>query len=108
MPEDTKGLSRRDLLRTASLGALALGAGATAQGQEKPKDEKAKTEDRNTNKSLPRRRLGRTNMMVTVIGSGGVAISSPEILNRAIEKGINYIDTAPAYGDSEELFGEVM
>lgn len=107
MSRDRKDWSRRDLLRAASLGALTLSAGQpAADAQEAQKARK--TEDRNPNKSLPRRRLGRTNMMVTVIGAGGAGISSPEILDRAIERGVNYVDTAPAYGDSEAVFGEVM
>ncbi len=110
MSVENVNLTRRGLLRAASLGALSLGATA-AGGQEKAealKPDAPKTEDRNSNKSLPRRRLGRTNMMVTTIGSGGAGITGPEILHRAIDKGINYIDTAPAYGDSEDVFGEVM
>ncbi len=45
---------------------------------------------------------------MTTIGSGGAGITGPEILHRAIDKGINYLDTAPAYGESESVFGEVM
>src|SRR5437868_146689 len=105
MTPDRKGVSRRDLLRAASLGALALGTQNAAPAQEEPKP---RTEDRNPNKSLPRRRLGRTNLMVTTVGVGGAGIAGPELLERAIDQGINYIDTAPGYGDSEDVFGEVM
>lgn len=106
-------ISRRDLLKSASLGALVIGAESAVSAQEQSKSKetaapKQKTEDRNKNITLPRRRLGRTNMMVTTISSGGVGIQDPAILERAIELGINYIDTAPAYGDSETVFGEVM
>ena len=109
MSEDRNALSRRDLLRTASFGAIGLGAAEeTLLAQEKPKVAKPKTEDRNKNKEIPRRRLGRTNMMVTVIGTGGAGITDASILNRAIDRGVNYIDTAPAYGDSETIHGEVV
>ncbi len=105
-------LTRRTLLQVTSLGVVSLTASAM-QGQRKaltegPNQPAPHVEDRNDNLSLPRRRLGRTNMMVTTIGSGGAGITGPEILLRAIDKGVNYIDTAPAYGHSEEVFGEVM
>jgi aryl-alcohol dehydrogenase-like predicted oxidoreductase len=64
-----------------------------------------------------RRRLGRTGMDVTVIGCGGVAIGSYHAdenvaeqaavatVRRALEVGINYVDTSPLYKDSERRFG---
>ncbi len=106
MSDKNATLSRRALLQATSLGALNWNTRAGTLG--KPQSEQPKLEDRNENRTLPRRRLGRTNMRVTTIGSGGAGITSPEILYRAIEKGVNYLDTAPAYGNSEEVFGEVM
>jgi len=106
MPEESCALSRRALLQAALLGVPDLDAHAGEQ--EQVRSDTARSEDRNRNRSLPRRRLGRTEMRVTTIGSGGAGITGPEILFRAIDKGINYIDTAPAYGESEAVFGEVM
>ncbi len=74
------------------------------------------------------RKLGRTGLDVSPIAFGGAPIAytqkstgwnprSPEgrkkvieTINYALDHGINYIDTAPLYGDgfSEEMFGEVM
>lgn len=111
-PRDANALSRRALLQAALPGAVGLafpgGNGLAAATDDGAEAKRAGPEDRNDNRALPRRRLGRTNMMVTTIGSGGAGITGAEILYRAIEKGINYLDTAPAYGDSEEIFGEVM
>jgi predicted aldo/keto reductase-like oxidoreductase len=103
MPDVRAALSRRALLQASVV--TVLGRADCVGAQVKPGGE---PNDRNANRTLPRRRLGRTNMRVTAIGSGGAGITGPEILYRAIDKGINYIDTAPAYGDSEEVFGEVM
>ena len=37
------------------------------------------------------------------------AISSPgELLHRAIQSGIKYVDTAPSYDDAETLLGELQ
>jgi predicted aldo/keto reductase-like oxidoreductase len=59
-------------------------------------------------------RFGRTNLMVSRIGFGGMTIprvDKPQAVatvNRALDLGVNFIDTARAYGDSEEKIGEVM
>jgi len=77
---------------------------------------------------MQKRTLGRTDLKVSPIAIGGAAFTyvhkaadwDPwsdagrrtvvKTLNAALDRGINYIDTAPAYGDghSETLVGEVM
>ncbi|HDO20031.1 MAG TPA: aldo/keto reductase [Candidatus Bathyarchaeota archaeon] len=63
---------------------------------------------------LERRRLGRTNLEVSVIGFGGIPIialsrkRAIEVVRYAYEHGINYFDTARSYGDSEEKIGEAL
>ena len=60
------------------------------------------------------RRLGKTNLEVSVLSIGGLYTSSlaggtaetARIMQRAIELGVNAIDTAPAYADSEATVGE--
>lgn len=63
------------------------------------------------------RRLGRAGLMVSEIGLGGNTFgwgidekTSAEIINHAIELGINYIDTADIYGrgGSEEFIGRTI
>ena len=99
-------VSRRTLLLGAALAAF--DGKAILPAQNAVGHDARRYEDRNADRTLPRRRLGRTGFMVTTIGSGGAGITGPEILHRAIDKGINYLDTAPAYSDSEAVFGEVM
>jgi predicted aldo/keto reductase-like oxidoreductase len=63
---------------------------------------------------LEKRKLGRTDWEISVIGFG--AIKLPQIghrecdilLNRAIDLGINFVDTADCYGDSEEKIGKAL
>ncbi|MBC7289478.1 MAG: aldo/keto reductase, partial [Armatimonadetes bacterium] len=64
---------------------------------------------------IRKRRFGRTNVMVTEIGLGGIPIMQVEdldeaarLISYALDQGINYIDTARAYRDSEKKFGLVM
>jgi len=63
---------------------------------------------------LEKRRLGRTDLNVSVVGFGGIPIieasrkAALRTVRRAFELGINYFDTARAYGDSEEKIGEAL
>jgi aryl-alcohol dehydrogenase-like predicted oxidoreductase len=60
------------------------------------------------------RTLGRTGFQVSEIGLGGlfVAAESREtgirVIHRALELGVNYFDTAPSYGVSQDVLGEAL
>jgi aryl-alcohol dehydrogenase-like predicted oxidoreductase len=65
---------------------------------------------------MHRRVLGRTGLNVSELGFGGLFASSlgPGLaqsrlaVRRAVELGINYFDTAPAYADSEAVLGSFL
>src|SRR6266513_1960576 len=63
---------------------------------------------------MEKRRLGRTNMDVTVLGFGGAGIAGESIenignvLNSALDAGINVIDTAECYEGGEESIGNAI
>lgn len=69
-------------------------------------------------KTMPKRALGKTGYEVSLFSLGGQAtLEKPgreedalEIINRALDLGVNYIDTANQYGRgvSEEYIGKVM
>jgi len=62
---------------------------------------------------MKQRLLGRTGLSVSELALGGLFVSkfggeraqSRDAVHRALELGVNYIDTAPTYGDSEEVLG---
>ncbi|MGE5223843.1 MAG: aldo/keto reductase [Omnitrophica WOR_2 bacterium] len=62
------------------------------------------------------RTLGRTGLQVSELGLGSLFVSSYgaereegcRAARRALELGINYIDTAPGYSDSEEVLGQAL
>jgi aryl-alcohol dehydrogenase-like predicted oxidoreductase len=102
---DIMDLSRRQFLGAAAVGAVvAPTAGSTVSAA--------------TAAKLPTRPFGRTGMEVPVLGFGSGSRflmyededKALEALNRAIDLGITYIDTAHAYGNgkSEERIGKVM
>jgi hypothetical protein len=65
---------------------------------------------------MERRRLGRTDMDVTALGFGGSEIgyegvgqsAVTRLLNAALDAGLNVIDTAECYADSETLIGRAV
>lgn len=60
---------------------------------------------------MEKRILGRTGLQVSAIGFGGIPIQkldkdlAVELIRKAHDLGINFIDTARGYGKSEELIG---
>jgi len=63
---------------------------------------------------MQKRILGRTGWAFSVISFGAIKLpriskrESDILLNRALDSGINYVDTADCYGDSEEKIGEAL
>jgi aryl-alcohol dehydrogenase-like predicted oxidoreductase len=63
---------------------------------------------------MEKRRLGRTNMDVTVLGFGGAGIAGESVenigrvLNSALDAGINVIDTAECYEGGEKSIGNAI
>ena len=93
------------------------------QGCSKDEDtvEEDPPKDDETPGDIPRRKLGNTGESVSIYSLGGQATleeawghdDAIKIINRAIDKGINYIDTSAYYGTnargiSERYIGEVM
>ncbi|MFQ6616840.1 MAG: aldo/keto reductase [Fidelibacterota bacterium] len=64
--------------------------------------------------AFPRRKLGQTGEMISIIGFGGILVKNErqkEANNRvaqAFDRGINYFDVAPTYGDAEERLGPAL
>lgn len=59
---------------------------------------------------IPRKRLGKTNVEVPVLGAGTAHMVTPILLNRTLESGVTYIDTAEGYsnGQSETAIGKIL
>ena len=68
---------------------------------------------------VERRKLGKTNLEVSILGLGlaqisrtataeGHASDSTTIINSALDLGINFLDTAACYGDTEQLIGQAV
>jgi aryl-alcohol dehydrogenase-like predicted oxidoreductase len=63
---------------------------------------------------LPRRAYGDTGERLSIIGFGGIVVSGVEqehanrVVAEAVEKGVNYFDVAPTYGDAEIKLGPAL
>jgi aryl-alcohol dehydrogenase-like predicted oxidoreductase len=66
--------------------------------------------------SIPKRRLGKTGIDVTILGLGGEGIlrtydhdkEAYELINKAIDVGITYLESARAYSGSESYYGKAL
>ncbi|NLD35833.1 MAG: hypothetical protein GX654_03105 [Desulfatiglans sp.] len=54
------------------------------------------------------RTLGKTGLKVSGVGYGIGFVPIPDVVNRALDMGINYYDTSRVYGDSEKIFGDII
>jgi len=113
--------SRREFVKVAAAGAVGLAVGAQAGMSEGVASSQGMGPyNPRTHAAMPTRNLGRTGYRVGIFGLGGQAtIEKPDmeeqavaIINRAIDLGVNYIDTAAAYGReqmwSQRYIGRVM
>lgn len=63
---------------------------------------------------MERRALGSTGVRLSVIGFGGIAVMNTEpaeaskIVAEAIDRGIDYFDVAPSYGNAQEKLGPAL
>jgi len=120
--ENTEGLNRRDFVRAgvASAMGFALGSDTLVSANPALAEPQAPPYNPRTFGSMPTRNLGRTGYRVGLFSLGGQATiekpgteeESMAIVNRAIDLGVNYIDTAAAYGGpdqwSQKYIGKVM
>ncbi len=108
-------IPRRDFLKSSV--ALAVGVGATQPGTVRADQAAASTADaklewRNKRPEMRYRKLGRTGFMISEMVCGGDPISptNNRHVELAIEMGLNYLDTAPEYGEgqSERGYGAII
>lgn len=103
--KDKKGMDRRHFLKNSAIGIGAVGVASTGllgnnqetQAQPTPPAEGPKIKEYRT--------LGRTGFKVSDISCGFV--KDPAVLEKYLDAGVNYIDTAESYGN-EQIIGSVI
>jgi predicted aldo/keto reductase-like oxidoreductase len=97
-------MERRTFLKNASAATLAACFPASLSGIERV----------SAAGRIERRSLGRTGQSLSMIGFGGIVVmnATPEEASarvaHAIDRGINYFDVAPSYGNAEERLGPAL
>jgi len=101
--EHQEGLTRRNFLRDAAAGAAAVAGAAAGLGLNLPQATAAGAKS-----GLKYRTLGRTRLKVSELGLGCIKLQNPAVVQRALDLGITYFDTAECYqgGRSEETLGK--
>src|SRR5664279_819538 len=98
-------MERREFLKQ---GALTAAAAAAASGVS---DALADTTNA---RPIARRSLGKTGESLSIIGMGGIVVMNADpgqagnIVAEAVDRGINYFDVAPSYGNAQERLGPAL
>lgn len=98
-------MDRREFIEKSIIGGAAMTI-TTTLGCGKHKSQ--------TDKEIPKRRLGRAEDMLSVIGFGGILVKDVEqakannMVAEAYDCGINYFDVAPTYGDAQDKLGPAL
>jgi predicted aldo/keto reductase-like oxidoreductase len=118
-----KNINRRNFLGTGIAAAASVAVGKSFAADETYRPVPVKKNDENpfnpvTYSAMPTRSFGKTGFKVGILSLGGQATiemqgteeESEKIINRAIDLGVNYIDTAASYGrgQSQLNIGRVM
>jgi aryl-alcohol dehydrogenase-like predicted oxidoreductase len=96
-------MKRREFLKQAGLTAAAVAS--TTQ---------LKASASTPSNPIARRKLGRTGEQLSIIGFGGIVVMNEEtsaannIVAEAVDRGINYFDIAPSYGNAQERLGPAL
>jgi hypothetical protein len=98
-------MKRREFLKQA--GATAAAVAYTSQ----LKASKPIINGGTQSNPIARRTLGKTGEQLSIIGFGGIVVMNEEtgaaanIVAEAVDRGINYFDIAPSYGNAQERLG---
>ena len=98
-------MNRRTFLRWSVMGGALLSLQSILNCQ--------KSEKR-INSAIARRKLGKTGEKLSIIGFGGIIVRdidqklADNTVARAIDRGVNYFDVAPSYGNAQEKLGPAL
>ncbi len=112
---NTSDPSRREFLKHSAAAAAALSA-TGALAFQPPAAKPVAPQPATAKPTLERRPFGKTDMKVAVLGFGSAEIGYEKtdqgtvdtILNAALDAGLNVVDTAECYIDSEEQIGKAV
>jgi len=107
-------MKRREFLAKGAVGAGAVMAGGILRGSDGQTSECGPGCACTNAPTLPRRAYGDTGQRLSIIGFGGIVVSGIDqehanrVVAEAVERGVNYFDVAPSYGDAEVKLGPAL
>lgn len=108
-------MKRREFLKKSTVAAGSITAIDIVHGTAGIAADELQGDSNSKNRaSLPRRQYGRTGVKLSIIGFGGMVVKDTEqphanrIVAEAFERGVNYYDVAPTYGDAELKLGPAL
>jgi len=97
-------MKRRDFLKQAGITAAAVATTTSRLNASTPAP----------SAPIARRALGQTGEQLSIIGFGGILVMDREpgaaanLVAEAVDRGINYFDVAPSYGNAQERLGPAL
>ena len=106
--ESNNKVSRRGFLKTTGAASAAVAGGGLVSAS--PNVESGRGDRNQETQVREFRTLGRTGFAVSDIGFGGGFLNNTNVMEVALDMGVNYIDTAEHYsnGQSERAVGQAM
>lgn len=96
-------MERREFIKQAAITAAAVASSKQLNASSKT-----------PSNPIARRTLGRTGEKLSIIGFGGIVVmdettgEASNIVAEAVDRGINYFDVAPSYGNAQERLGPAL
>ena len=107
-------MKRRDFLKTAAGLTAAITANRLLRNLPGNVVSANQIDSTANHSILPKRPYGKTGVELSIIGLGGLVLNGVQqthadrTVAKAIEKGVNYFDVAPTYGDAELRLGPAL
>ncbi|MBN2317193.1 MAG: aldo/keto reductase [Sedimentisphaerales bacterium] len=108
-------MKRREFLKKSTMAAGTITAGGLLERSPRvAAGELQRGSELENRASLPQRPYGRTGVTLSIIGFGGIVVKDAEqehanrVVAEAFERGVNYFDVAPTYGDAELKLGPAL
>ena len=108
-------MKRREFIKKSTIAAGSITVSSILNGTSAIAGDglESKSYSKNSPK-LPQREYGKTGEKLSIIGFGGIVVKDAEqqhanrVVAEAFEKGVNYFDVAPTYGNAEFKLGPAL